>query len=75
MVDPLSLSSLILQLIGTAREIYSLWKLLSGATAEFARVAGRLELIEMILQELSTVEETQEKSNKIVLWALERSQK
>ena len=75
MVDPLSLSSLILQLIGTIQEIHGVWKLLKGASAEFARAMDRLELIDMILQELSTSEEIKGNPHKIVLWALKRSQK
>lgn len=75
MVDPLSVSSLALQLIGTAREIYGVWKLLRGASAESAIVSDRLELVYAILQELTVVEGNQQNSNSIVLLALERSRK
>ncbi len=75
MVDPLSVSSLTLQLIGTAREIYGVWKLLSEASAEFSIISDRLELVNAILQELTVVEDSQQTSNHIVLLALERSQK
>lgn len=75
MADPLSLISLTLQLIGTAREICGVWKLLSGASADFTIVADRLELINVILKELSTLEENEQSSNHITLLALERSLK
>lgn len=75
MVDPLSVSSLTLQLVGTARELRRLWKLLSGASAEFSIITDRLELVNAILQELTVVEGSQQTSNHIVLLALERSQK
>ena len=75
MADSLSATSLTLQLVETAREIYGVWELLSGASAEFIIVADRLELINMILKELSTLEETEQNSNHITLLALQRSLK
>ena len=75
MVDPLSVSSLTLQLIGTAREIYGVWKLLSGASAEFAIIADRLEVVTTILHELTALEGSQQTPPPIVLLSLERSRK
>ena len=74
MVDPLSISSLALQLVRTTREIYGIWKSISGASAEYVVIADCLDLISKILQELGPAKEDHQISERVVCLALERCQ-